>query len=373
MPKTISIITITCRAEPRLEMMASGIRRSLNRILLEQRPVIEWIIVDQRAHDAMEPVPVVPEDDGRFSFRFVPAPVRADGLPAHNSAKNAGLAAARGEYVIFLSDCMLVTKDWVSCALTRARLGQGWRCKQFELADVAPAALARPFNHGAVGQPISAIKPIPASAVGGRCWGAPRRAFLQVQGFDTAFDGEVHGHDVECAIRLGRAGVVFVAPTGAAAVRLRRTALATTNSKEARRGTRNQRLLAQLAQDRHRTLPLKPSAFGLESSEALTLAPEDAIAHGALAGAGAGDDQADPAAGAPPAGLAGAAAPAAAADPDAAALGRGPAGPGGDEAGVPDVPGDPGRRDDARAALAGVLSTLDLSDLGDLFPDLDAG
>ena len=244
----ISVITITCRENPRLEDMARSLAGSLGRA---KGVELEWIIVDERKRD--------------FSFKgltikvVVPlsSPHREsqDKAPAHNSARNAGLFAAKGDYVVFLNDCAVVTRGWVELVTDMAKEGLGMRCKAFAAHDMAIPAdgvITYRDHH-------DRLRPVPPTTVAGVCWGAPARAFDKIHGFDLGYDGEDKGHDLDAIIRLSRTGLQFASSERAFVIRLTRTA--TKNEISTRRevfnGARNKQLVGgTLSADRDRILPL---------------------------------------------------------------------------------------------------------------------
>lgn len=256
----LTVITITCRREARLMDMARTLLASLSRA---RDVALEWIVVDEVDRDCTDLLQLTAPWGDRFFFsRVAPMPSAhrlaspRDRAPAHNSARNAGLAAATGAYVIFLNDCTVVTADWVATAAEVARAGHGWRCRQIVLADMR-VPVDKPLVVGVV--PDKRWRTIPASTIGGSCWGAPVDAFARIHGFDLAYDGELYGHDLEAAIRLQRVGVTFVSTTRAVAIQLRRTATRdeVSTRKEVYGGTRNKNFIATLTREGHRTLPLQ--------------------------------------------------------------------------------------------------------------------
>ena len=95
------------------------------------QPLLEWLIVDdllwrEDPDDRLAPITAAVSAlplEVRQRIRvdhFAPPPGRhrgpdiGDPLPAHNTARNAGLAAITPDssYVVILSDCTVVTSDW---------------------------------------------------------------------------------------------------------------------------------------------------------------------------------------------------------------------------------------------------------------------
>lgn len=259
----LSVITITCRENPRLSDMAKTLAASLAR---EPGVELEWIIVDE--HGSRRGLEVSEEFTGDrmtiMALRPFSSPHRdaSEKRPAHNSARNAGLQDATGDYVVFLNDCSLVTQDWVSVAVDCAAQNLGWRCKAHIVHDIAMPTngIVRMKDHH------DRLRPIPSATVPGTCWGAPMAAFRQIGGFDIAYDGEDKGHDLDAVLRLARLGVNFVTTERAFCVRLRRTRTKNEIStiKAVFNGVRNLKLIQKLNADPDRILPLEPGQESVE-------------------------------------------------------------------------------------------------------------
>jgi len=251
----ISIITITCRENPRLEEMYRTLVGSLRQCPTDLD--VEWIVVDEKAHavDRLAALPVV--DDFVVKLREpLPSVARAqlDKDPAHNSARNAGLLAVDddSDYVVFLNDCTIVTKAWFE--LVRDCSTLGFRCRTHVMADIAiPSNGAVTFkDHN------DRLREVPPATVAGPCWGAPKAAFDAIGGFDLSYDGEDRGHDADAILRLARAGVRFVCSERAFAITLRRTKNRgeVSTRKAAFVGARNTKLFNALGKERTRIYPL---------------------------------------------------------------------------------------------------------------------
>jgi hypothetical protein len=261
----ISVVTITCRTDPRLRDMARTLLASL--AVSGGDVELEWVVVDEklwlggaeRAQEILEVAAGLPaEIRERFTLRHTPPTVTAyrgprvsSPAPAHNSARNAGLAAATGEFVVFLDDCTIVTGDFLNVARDCGVAGAGWRCKSFSMQD----AIVRdgPFKHR---DHWDRLRSVPPMTVGGPCWGAPRAALEAIHGFDVAYDGEDHGHELETVIRLGRSGIKFVTTERANSIQLRRTKhRADVTSRPEITNGRNQKLIGDLQRAKGATEP----------------------------------------------------------------------------------------------------------------------
>jgi len=283
----LSVITITCRTDPRLPEMARTLIQSLSAAPADTR--LEWIIVDDRllGEGARETSKSVRElvfaavhgvaSEGvmdRFSVNHTPplpsphrGPQVASPAPAHNSARNAGLFACADnvDYIVFLNDCSIVTVGWAAVAVDCALAGKGWRCKEGSIQDIKlPDGHYRHKDHH------DRLRPVPATTVGGACWGAPAASFGKIRGFDLAYDGEAKGHELDAVVRLARTGLAFVTTERAYTVRLRRTLTSdeVSTRQEVFVGNRNKILLNELTRDRSRVLPV------IEAKPAVRSAPK---------------------------------------------------------------------------------------------------
>jgi hypothetical protein len=266
----LSVITITCRSNPRFAEMARSMMSSFRKAPADT--ILEWIIVDdklwwmdgaERIAEIDDVLATLPDETrGRVHVEhFAPPPSLyrgpdiSDPLPAHNTARNAGLAAAAldSTYLVFLSDCTAVTEHWFTTALDIASKNQGWKCQVSVVHDL-PIPHDEPFRYQDSHDNLHAV---PCTTVAGPCWGVPRDALLAVGGFDTDYDGEDDLYDHEVLLRLGRSGVPFVTTKRARVVRLKRTQTKpdVTTRQEVLRAKRNQLYYTQLGQDRSRTLP----------------------------------------------------------------------------------------------------------------------
>jgi hypothetical protein len=253
----ISVITITCREAPRLTEAARTLAASLART---PEVTLQWLIVDEKGRSILELTGMKsPALGDRMTIESLKPPMTEhrqgpDKAVAHNTARNAGLFKATGEYVVLLNDCNVVTMDWIAVARDCSLAGVGWRCKTDPRMDmVIPAdGIVKHRGHHDL------LHPVPPATVAGACWGAPRASFEAIHGFDLAYDGQRKGNDIEAVIRMARTGLKYVTTERALTIQLRRTKVdqEITHRKDVCNGVRNQALLNDLKRDTNRILPL---------------------------------------------------------------------------------------------------------------------
>lgn len=255
-----SIITISCRKEPRFADMARSIVDSLGNALKAGKDIsLDWVIVDEldRPKEEFTAIHKIlkSSEDAIINLRVVPplpSAAREARLPAHNSARNAGLRfIGDSDYVVFLNDCTVVTSNWVSTLNDMAAMAIGWKCHQVTMVDLK---MDKPIVNGVTSD--HQLRSVPPATVGKSvCWGAPRKAWMEIAGFDLAYDGQSYGHDIEAAVRLTRVGVKFHTSFRAVAVRLSRTAAKASPDKAAALAVENRKRLNDLMRKRDRILP----------------------------------------------------------------------------------------------------------------------
>lgn len=281
----ISVITITCRQNPRLAEMARTLAATQQRVVKDEVELV-WIVVDEldpnRVYQTMEA-----EFAGRnlrgFGVAGIPTPPTEhrsgpDRAVAHNTARNAGLALAlanaSADYIVMLNDCNIVSMDWASVVRDCAAKGVGWKCKTDVIADMPVPAdgIVKHKGHHDL------LRPVPVMTVAGACWGAPAKYFYAINGFDTAYDGQRKGNDVDAIVRMSRMGLQFVTTARAYTLQLRRTKIddEVTTRKDVYAGARNSALLNQLIRDKQRRLPTIANHFTLGVAQVALPPPPDA-------------------------------------------------------------------------------------------------
>jgi hypothetical protein len=266
----LSVLTVTCRKDPRFAEMARALFWSFRRAPADSE--LEWIVVDEllwredpneRAAPLVAALHSLPADvQARIHVEhFAPpasdlrGPDIADPLPAHNTAANAGILAidVASSYVCYLADCTCVTGAWVTVALELATKGLGWRCRASSIHDgVIPQN--GPLQHQDCHDNFHQVA---ATTVAGPCWGVPRETLITVGGFDTDYDGEDDLYAHEILLRIGRLPTQFVTTKRAGVLRLNKTRDKNdiTTRKETLRPKRNQIFFQHLGQDKTRILP----------------------------------------------------------------------------------------------------------------------
>jgi glycosyltransferase involved in cell wall biosynthesis len=153
-------------------------------------PAFEVIVVDNGSGD--ETKAVVERRCARtpFALTYLDEP-----QPNRGKARNRGVEAARGEYILFCDDDVQMPPGWIAAHET-AHLGAGDCIVNGPILNVASYE----------------SRPRPKPANYSRAYlctcnaSLPRRAFARVGGFDEAFD--LYGwEDTELGVRLRQAGV----------------------------------------------------------------------------------------------------------------------------------------------------------------------
>ncbi|MCJ7796851.1 MAG: glycosyltransferase family 2 protein, partial [Thermoleophilia bacterium] len=246
----ITVITITCREKAHLVTMAQALVGNLE--ALGGKDTIQWVVVDELVKDRRAAVAEAVGD--AFELEHIPAPPsphRAAGLPDHNRARNAGLAAARGSYVVLLDDDHIPCPSWLLGIATVAAAGLGFHSPYRGASSGDRDGMVQGLDRRGV------LLPRQATAAAGPCWGASRAAFDKIGGFDEAYGGEYGYNDIDTCVRLERAGVNFVATGLSWVLRIRPPGSRddVTADKKAQRGRRSRQLFNDLVRDRFRILP----------------------------------------------------------------------------------------------------------------------
>lgn len=215
----LSIITITCRRDARLTLMA----RTLAAAARSCRAVeLEWVVVDEKlwAHDPgcdLAARRAELEASGLDVLHIPPKPSNWRGpwrltdrdMPDPNGARNTGLAFCTGDYAVFLDDHCLVTENWLLGLLPLAEASRGYRA--FVIYK-APRLLSVPASGGLreEREETSARRVTPSQCNG--LMGAPMEAFCDIRGFDESYAGEMKWEDLDAVMRLDRSGIPFYSP-----------------------------------------------------------------------------------------------------------------------------------------------------------------
>ena len=215
----LSVITCTARAEPRFALMADSLAAAPSGVL-------EWIVVNAllwydagaRA-DALEAAV-----RGRFDVQHRPpkptpwqgptrAPEHPADLPHLNNARNTGIIAAHGEYLLFLDDCSVLAGPWPWCAKAAAQRGAAMQVSYHDLWRESDDPLE---GFG----PSNEILDVNGLAFCGSGSGCPLEAALAVNGFDEDFAGLAGDNDVEFFVRVERTRIPMLRFPGAVVAEL---------------------------------------------------------------------------------------------------------------------------------------------------------
>jgi hypothetical protein len=260
MPPSIVVATITCRPDPeaRLPDMARTLAYAAD--ALRGRASLTWLVIDELDRDLGDLPPT-----GALVVRQTPArpsELRQRGLPDHNKARNSAIVCAHllhADYVVFLDDQTVVTRSFGDVVLAAAARDAGYRAVIKFLRDAVVPPSGEIDAHEAGGLDFVTCA---ATSVAGGCFGAPLKALLGVDGFDEAYSGQYGREDVECFVRLERAGLKWQTCKRAAALQLGTGApggaadrARITTDRDALQGKRNKVLFKKLLADRTRTAP----------------------------------------------------------------------------------------------------------------------
>lgn len=271
----LTVITPTCRTEPRFQEMADSIA---GQIPLAGPYLLTWVVVDDRLwYDgaAERRAKLVEAVAGRFQVVHLPpkpspwrGPARVGprgegdcDLPDHNGARNTGLAVAMtlypasDHYILFVDDCTVLSQSVFTVAQVAAEKNAGLRVPISVKRNIAMPRDGRvPFGES------GGLHLVPAKAVSvaGGCFGAPLEAFLRIGGFDEIYSGEAGKEDLDATVRIERLGVKWLTTKRCTAIQLleSHTKGEVTGSPEALAGRKNAQHWNALIKDRSRTLPV---------------------------------------------------------------------------------------------------------------------
>jgi hypothetical protein len=208
----VSIVYVTCRAEPRFDWFADGLARQLG-----DGDDVELVVVDG-AYDAARGERWRRDVGGRFAFRHVPAkpspwngPQRLTSRDyfAAASARNTGLVHARRPYVVFADDASVPMPGWWAAVGAAARRGDvvgGAYQKRWEMrvedgllvgSRLETAGVDVRWPQGDDRRPVE----IAGNQLYAPSLGAPRAVLLAINGYDELCDS-IGGEDWHLGARL---------------------------------------------------------------------------------------------------------------------------------------------------------------------------
>lgn len=264
----LAVITPTCRREPRFDLMAQTI--AANAALGHFESVL-WIVVDDRLWDPeAEPArrQQLADAIGTLSIQVVhvppkPSPWRGpsrttdEDLPDHNGARNTGLNfAGEADYIFFLDDCSVITKSTFTCLTEAAKHDACLRVPWFSTKAPLPVPPdGRVALHETGGLHLANCS---AMTVAGGCFGAPKKAFADVGGFDEIYSGTRGKNDLDIALRMERFGYKWLTSRRCASIQLNKTHSSDEVSKnqKALSGIDGTKHWNALLKDRRRFLPV---------------------------------------------------------------------------------------------------------------------
>jgi hypothetical protein len=234
----LSIITITCRPEPRFLDVANAIAGNLVAALASKAFTLSWIVVDDLLSSGSPETRVAREAglkrvvDGRFAlYHVAPKPSKVRGpwretsedLPDQNNARNTGLAMAMAintDYVIYLDDCTIPTQSLLECAVLAAGKAVCLRVPIVFKTDIAVPQDGKVSMGESGGMRLAPCK---ATTAAGGCFGMPIDALKAIGGFDEVYAGAMGKQDLDAFVRAERAGWKWMTSKRCAAIQLSKT------------------------------------------------------------------------------------------------------------------------------------------------------
>lgn len=216
MTPLVSVITPTCRNEPRWDLLVPTLAAQAR---AHSAVRLEWIVVDDRLWHRYEQrryelVRALQEyrGHGMHVVHVPPKPSRWRGpyrethqdMADVNGARNTGLAFARGDYVVYIDDCCAVTSEWLSVVLAARERGYGLRGAYEYVEDIGVPSDGMVI-HQEWDNPFERLPPL---TVGGSHFGFPRVVGIALHGFDEAYGGQRRCNYLDFPLRAERSDLI---------------------------------------------------------------------------------------------------------------------------------------------------------------------